>query len=61
MSPEPLSDPNKALLAGEIAGALMQVFESARPEVDGQGDYTGRTLIDRPSGTWAVSVELVEP
>ena len=25
-------------------------------EVDGDGNYTGRTIITRPSGTWAIEV-----
>jgi hypothetical protein len=60
--------PNHALLCGMVTGALAaqgplavqagEVFE-VEPEVDGP-DYTGRTLIRRPSGTWAVQVVPVE-
>ena len=54
--------PNHALLCGLVTGQLSQIrtFDyEAEPEIDGN-DYTGRTLIHRPSGTWAVEVVPVE-
>lgn len=64
-TPRPLG-PNHALLCGLVTGALLGVhplqdvgrFE-VEPEVDG-ADFTGRTLIRRASGTWAVSVAPVD-
>jgi hypothetical protein len=53
---------NHALLCGMVAGALACVesdnFE-VTSEVDGN-DFTGRTLITRPSGVWAVEVVPVK-
>jgi hypothetical protein len=58
--------PNHALLCGMVAMILAahRAPEEAgmfavEPEIDG-GDYTGRTLIRRPSGTWAVQIVPVE-
>lgn len=39
---------------------MTQHFPDCSLEVDGQGNYTGRTLIQRPSGIWAVSVEHIQ-
>jgi hypothetical protein len=53
---------NHALLCGMVAGALARVERDdfkVTSEVDGN-DYTGRTLITRPSGVWAVEVVPVK-
>lgn len=53
---------NHAHLCGMVTGALSLVSTldfRVEPEVDG-GDFTGRTLITRPSGTWAVEVVPVK-
>jgi hypothetical protein len=57
----PLSG-NHALLCGMVAGALLCVEREdfkVTAEVDGD-DFTGRTLITRPSGVWAVEVVPVK-
>lgn len=61
----PLGD-NHALLCGLVSGAMMRAASEAvglgcapfevEIEVDGDGNYTGRTIITRPSGTWAIEV-----
>lgn len=54
--------PNHALLAGMVVGALIQHATpefDVEPESDENG-WTGRALIRRPSGTWAVSVVPVD-
>jgi hypothetical protein len=53
---------NHALLCGMVAGALLCVEREdfkVTSEVDGE-DFTGRTLITRPSGVWAVEVVPVD-
>lgn len=53
---------NHALLCGMVAGALANVEApdfKVTAEVDGD-DFTGRTLVTRPSGVWAVQVVPVK-
>lgn len=53
---------NHALVSGQVGGALMahESFTDVYFETDDEGNYTGRTIITRPSGTWAVKVEPLE-
>jgi hypothetical protein len=60
-----LLGPNHALLCGMVAGALARrpagddlLFEISLELV--AANFTGRTLIRRPSGTWAVQIVPVE-
>lgn len=58
-TPRDYSTANLMLLCGSVSAALAMHSEILGPcelEVDGDGDYTGRTIIRRPSGPWAVSV-----
>lgn len=50
---------NHALLIGEVLGTLLKGGFHASPEVI-DGDYTNRIFVQRPSGTWCVTVEPVE-
>ena len=49
------------LLQGMVAGALLKAgalpaAQSVQVEVDKHGDYTGRVLIDVPSGRYALTL-----
>jgi hypothetical protein len=50
---------NHALLAGEVAAALAMHFPNCELETNEEEGYTGRVLITRPSGIWAVEVHPV--
>lgn len=57
---------NHALLVGMIAGMLSSAeaqrkdyYMHSALEVE-NGDYTGRILINRPSGTWVLTVAPLE-
>lgn len=51
---------NQALLIGEVAGSLYNAGLHCELETTGNGNYTGRVLIHRPSGIWAVTVNKLE-
>lgn len=52
--------PNHALLAGEVWGSLCLSGLDAEVEADDDGNYTGRIIVRRESGTWIVRVEPLE-
>lgn len=56
--------PNHALLIGEVAGVLSTNLNQAStlsvtPEVL-DGKFTNRIFIQRPSGTWVVTVQSLD-
>jgi hypothetical protein len=50
-----LQGPNHALLAGQIAGLLLQAGWEIAPVIEGDC-YTDQILVRRPSGAWLITV-----